>query len=153
MALKYHYSLVALLLCGCGVDSDFSNEDSQTLFTEANGELHALHQETLALPEWPATYSRMCADGGTIEMATTTRADDSIADLDHTFVDCAFNGRTISGNLDYRNVLSEDCGGSQGFSFDIRGDLQVAGEAGGQCVMEAREVCGEFTGTTCGHEI
>ena len=149
------YAAVALVLAlaSCGVDSDFSKDTSQALFTDANGQVHALHVEALALENWPQEFSFECADGGYIAMVTTERDDGSILRLEHTLSDCVVQGRTLTGQLDYEDISTPDCNGTSGFAFTIVGELTVAGPEAGVCQMRAVESCGKITGTTCGYDI
>tara|TARA_R110002073_G_scaffold103664_5_gene234714 strand:+ start:27231 stop:27689 length:459 start_codon:yes stop_codon:yes gene_type:complete len=152
--MKFCTGLLLLTLAGCGgVDSDFSESTSKTIFTTVNSELHTLHLAVMQMPEWPAQFTRQCDNGGAIAMTTTMRSDDSIRDLKHTFEDCVIDGRIIRGNLDYTDVVDTDCGGSSGFLFSIVGELLIAGSDEGQCEIDAVESCGSFGGVTCGYAL
>lgn len=151
--MKYAVVSLVLALASCGVDSDFSEGISQELFTDANGQVHALHVEALDLEEWPQAFSWECEDGGYITMATTERDDGSISRLQHTLADCVVQGRTFTGQLDYEDISTPDCNGTSGFAFTIVGELTVSGPEEGTCQMRAVESCGKITGTTCGYDI
>lgn len=112
-----------------------------------------MHLEALGLENWPSQSVRECRDGGTIEMVTDTFADGEILNLRHDFKACALGEHTFTGTLDYFGVTRPDCSGTEGYAFDIDGDLDVLGSANGQCSMEARESCGKITGTTCGYDL
>ncbi|MCP4445186.1 MAG: hypothetical protein GY811_07580 [Myxococcales bacterium] len=141
------------LLSACGADSDFSNSVSQSIFESSNGQLHAMHLAGLELEEWPTTFDWDCPGGGSIDMLTTYRSDESISGILHTLVDCVVDGRTLNGNIDYLEFNFRDCGGSTGPAFDIDGDIDITGADEGHCKMNAHESCSAVSGTTCGHEI
>ena len=157
--MQYPLCLVVALLaasaCG-GVDSDFSETTSLTIFTTSNGELHTLHTTALELDEWPTTYTWQCAGGGSIDMVTRYNGAEQLENIDelhHTLTNCAIDGRTYNGTMDYQKFSFVTCGGASGVAFDIAADLEITGPEEGRCVMDAREDCGEASGSTCGHEI
>lgn len=159
--MMYKLGLISLLaltaVSSCGVDSDFSESVSKDLFSSANSELHTLHTgvlEEFDIAEWPEEYSYACPDGGMIMMLSTKTADGQIDDLLHMLMDCEINGRLLNGTLHYMDFEFPDCGGASGFAFDIDGEVTVTGaEDEGQCDIDARESCGDFSGTTCGHDV
>jgi len=147
--MKKLLCIVALVVAGCG---GLSESDSNTVFAYSNIELHTLHEESvLSLDPVPETYSYDCPESGTIEMVVVFEGE-TFKDLLHEFIDCDIGDLTFNGNLDYFDIEEGICGGS-GFGFDIVGDLAVTGSVDGDCSIDAREECGEFTGTACGHSL
>lgn len=149
------FALALLVSCG-GTDSDFTRDESLSIFQSANSELHSLHLAGLELEEWPSTYEWDCPGGGQIAMVTSYDGEEQLENIDallHTFQACVLDGRTLSGTIDYLNFSFVSCGSGDGVAFDIDADLEIVGEDEGSCAMDAREDCGNASGTTCGHEI
>ncbi|MBA3542429.1 MAG: hypothetical protein H0T79_22625 [Deltaproteobacteria bacterium] len=137
--------LVLGAVAGCEDDAALDAPEARDIYARSTELLHALHNEAIAMPAWPATHALPCPDGGRVVMTTAFATGGTPEDLRHTFDGCVVGGWTLGGDLDYLGVAVCD---DSTYSFDIAGSLAVAGR--GTCGIDAREMCGVTTGTACG---
>jgi hypothetical protein len=143
--------LLGLFACSSS-DGGLSAEQSQQLFARANAELHELHQLYFAMDPLPeGRYTHECLAGGRIYMDVQSE-NGQITTLLHSFDSCNLDGSQYSGSVDYLNIVSGLCGGD-GFGIDIVGELSLVGDIDGDCLIDAYEECGVFTGSSCGHSV
>ncbi len=140
--------MIGWLVVGAGACAEappVAPGDARSVVTAANAEIHALHLEALALPAWPASGVRACAEGGEVQMMTEVGPSTEIEALRHAFAGCATAGWQFDGTIDYLSISF--CPDDKP-SFTITGAIVLDGRD--PCSVAATETCGVIAGEACG---